>query len=174
VSGRAAALLGGLVLLVTPAVSAQETPSHEGRHSEERASREAAFRMVDAYIVANLKESLGLTEETYVKAIPLVKELQSARRDYFIERGRDLRQLRSLLRSGGATRDEVLAALEAVKKIDLDGPERIHRASSALDAVLSPMEQAKYRVLELEVEHRMRELMGRARRERVKPKDAPR
>jgi len=159
---------------MTTAVSAQETPSREGRHSEERASREAAFRMVDAYIVANLKESLGLTEETYVKAIPLVKELQSARRDYFIQRGRALRQLRSLLRSGGATRDEVLAALEAVKKIDLDGPERIHRASSALDAVLSPMEQAKYRVLELEVEHRMRELMGRARRERTSPNDAPR
>ena len=36
--------------------------------------------MVDAYIVSNLQESLGLTDEQFVRLLPLVKRLQSERR----------------------------------------------------------------------------------------------
>ena len=32
--------------------------------------------MVDAYVVSNLQESLGLSDEQFAKAIPLVKKLQ--------------------------------------------------------------------------------------------------
>ena len=32
--------------------------------------------MVDAYIVSNLQESVGLTDEQFVKVLPLVKRLQ--------------------------------------------------------------------------------------------------
>jgi len=159
-----------LLLLAGPPARAEETPGRAGG----RGGRDEAFRMVDAYVVANLKESLGLSEQTYEKAIPLVEELQAARRGYFVERGKALRKLRSLLRSGTATKDEVLAALEAVKATDASGPERIRAASAALDAILSPMEQAKYRVFELDVEYRMRDLMGRARRERSRPREEPR
>jgi len=158
-----------LLLLATPVARGDET-----RRRDARGGRDEAFRMLDAYVVANLKESLGLSDERYVKAIPLVKELQAARRDYFVERGRSLRELRSLLRSGTATKDAVLGALDAVKEIDASGPERIRTASAALDAIFSPMEQAKYRVFELEVEYRMRDLMGRVRRDRLRPHEEKR
>jgi hypothetical protein len=38
--------------------------------------------MVDAYLVSNLQESLGLTDEQFAKAIPLVKKVQAERREY--------------------------------------------------------------------------------------------
>src|ERR1700682_6122754 len=44
------------------------------------APREEAFKMIDAYIVSNLQESLDLTDEQFVKLLPLVKRLQSDRR----------------------------------------------------------------------------------------------
>ena len=66
-----------------------------------RNPREEAFRMVDAYVVSNMQESLGLSDEQFAKAIPLVKKLQRERRDYLMERGRVMREMRRLLRQGG-------------------------------------------------------------------------
>jgi len=164
------ALAGALLLLASVTVRAGD---EEDRGSGRRGGPDEAFRLVDAYVVSNLQSSLGLSDETYARAIPLVQDLQSARRGFFVERGKALRRLRGLLRSGSATREEVLAALEAVKKIDAEGPGRIHDAQAALDAILSPMEQAKYRVLELEVERRLRDLMGKARRDRGRRDENP-
>lgn len=129
----------------------------------DRPARDEAFKLVDAYVVSNLQESLGLTDEQYAKAIPLVKRLQSERREYYLERTRSLREMRRLLQRGGATEGQVLDLLKQLKALDVDGPARTRKSLEALDAMLSPVQQAKYRVLELEVEQRMRELMNRAR-----------
>ena len=134
-----------------------------------RTPREEAFKMVDAYVVSNLQESLGLTDEQFAKAIPLVKRLQSERRQYLLERTRTVREMRRLLQRGGATETQVLDLLKQVKTLDSEGPLRTRRNLDALDAMLSPLQQAKYRVLELEVEQRMRELMNR-----VRPRAQPR
>jgi Spy/CpxP family protein refolding chaperone len=119
--------------------------------------------MVDAYVVSNLQESLGLTDEQFAKAIPLVKRLQTERRAYHLERARKLREMRRLLRQGGASERQVLDLLREVKTLDADGPAATRRNLEALDAVLTPLQQAKFRVLELEVEQRMRELVNRVR-----------
>lgn len=125
--------------------------------------RDEALRMVDAYVVSNLQESLGLTDEQYARVLPLVTKLQGERRQYFVARGRALREMRRLLRSGGATEAQVLERLERLKALDADGPAGVRKSVEAVDALLTPLQQAKYRVLEAEVEQRLRELMGRAR-----------
>ena len=157
-----------LVLGIGPAGAAalaqEEEPAGAGSPV-----REEAFRMVDAYLVSNLQESLGLTDEQFAKAIPLVKRLQSERRQYLLERTRTVREMRRLLQRGGATETQVLDLLKQVKALDAEGPLRTRRNLDALDAMLSPLQQAKYRVLELEVEQRMRELMNR-----VRPRAQPR
>ncbi len=128
--------------------------------------RDEAFRMVDAYVIANLQESLGLDDATYEKAIPLVNKLQKARREFFHERSQTQRKMRRLLRSGTATEAQVVELLDALKALDVEGPERIRKHAGELDALLTPLQQAKYRVFEVEVERRMRDLMRRGRRER--------
>ncbi len=53
--------------------------------------------------------------------------------------------------------------LRQLKEVETGGSERVRLVMSDLDAALSPLQQAKFRLLELEVEQRVRELMGRAR-----------
>jgi hypothetical protein len=42
--------------------------------------RDETFRLMDAYLISNLQESLGLSDEQFGRALPLVKKLQSDRR----------------------------------------------------------------------------------------------
>jgi hypothetical protein len=146
-----------VLLLAAASAFGQEQPPHP------RAAREEAFRMVDAYVLSNLQESLGLSDEQFARAIPLVKTLQRDRREYLAERGRLVREMRRLLQQGGAVEPQVLELLKQAKTLDAEGPERSRRSLAALDALLTPLQQAKYRVLESEVEQRMRELLSRAR-----------
>jgi hypothetical protein len=128
-----------------------------------RGRREEAFRIVDAYVVSHLQESLALGDEQYVKVLPLVTKLQGDRRDFFLARGRVIREMRHLLRAGGGSEAELVGKLGELKRLESEGPARVKTDSDALDAALTPLQQAKFRLLELEVEQRMRELMGRAR-----------
>lgn len=124
--------------------------------------RDETFKLVDAYLVSNLQEGLGLTDEQFVKVLPLVRKLQIERREYLLERTRLLHDMRRLLQAGGGEA-ELLDDLSRLKALESEGPARVKRNADALDATLSQVQQAKFRLLELEVEQRMRELMGRAR-----------
>jgi hypothetical protein len=149
--------------MVATVVSAQEG----SRSSRGREKRDEAFRMVDAYVIATIQESLGLDDGQYARVIPLVNKLQKARREYFRERGRALRQMNQLLKSGAATESQLQEAVASLKALEVEGPARIRERTDELDAVLSPVQQAQYRVFEVEVERRMRDLMRRGRRERT-------
>ena len=74
------ALVTGVLLATAAIGSAQEpaAPSGAGQYRP----REEAFRMIDAYFLSNLQESLGLTDEQFVRLLPNVKRLQNDRRQY--------------------------------------------------------------------------------------------
>jgi hypothetical protein len=145
----------------------EDTPA-----SPDRRPRDEAFKMVDAYVVSNLQESLGLDDAQFAKAIPLVKRLQGERRTYLLERTRTVREMRRLLRQGGASETELLDLLKQLKALDVDGPAQT-RKNPTRSTPASPW-QAKYRVLEADVEQRMRELMNRVRpRQGQRPGAAP-
>jgi hypothetical protein len=148
------------VLGVAPARALAQA---EGPEPGREARRDEAFKMVDAYIVSQLKDSLGLTDDQFAKAVPLVTKLQADRREYFLGRARLLREMRRMLHSGSANEGQVVAKLKELKALDASGPAKTGGDLAALDAMLSEMQQAKFRVLEVEVEQRMRELMSRAR-----------
>ena len=130
--------------------------------------RDEAFKMIDAYIVSNLQESLDLTDDQFVKVLPLVKRLQTDRRAVLQRRQQALMDLRRLLASGDATEARVKELLAQVKAAEADEPGVLRKDRDAIDAVLSPVQQAKFRVLEVEVEHKIRELMTQIRTQRRK------
>lgn len=131
-----------------------------------RASRDEAFKMIDAYVVSNLQESLELTDEQFVKLLPLVKRLQSDRRAVLLRRQQPLMELRRLLGSGAATEAKVTELLRQVKAAEAEEPVVLGKDRDAIDAALSPVQQAKFRVFEAEVEHKIRELMTQIRAQR--------
>jgi Spy/CpxP family protein refolding chaperone len=164
VNRRIVLLAAAVLLAQAPLAHAQAQPpggAEAGGQGSE--PRREALRVVDAYVVSNLQESLGLTDAEYVKVLPLVQKLQASRREHLLARGRLLRQLRRQLRSGSAGEGEIRQTLEELKRVEAEGPERTRKGAAEIDQVLTPLQQAKFRVLELEVEQRLRELMGRAR-----------
>lgn len=147
---------------------------------ERGAARDEAFKMVDAYLLSNLQESLGLSDAQYVKLLPLVKAQQSDRRAGAQRRQRALLDLRRALRSGRVTEASLAGLLDEVKRAESEGPAAQARNQQAIDALLTPVQQAKYRVLEAEVEQKVRALLrnavrGRARErgERLDPERVP-
>ena len=65
--------------------------------------RDETFRLMDAYLISNIQESLGLTDDQFTKVLPLVKKLQTERRELARRRMEALRSLRKALKSGAAT-----------------------------------------------------------------------
>ncbi len=162
ISGATRVLVAAAISLAgAAATAAQGRPAGPGGQAEAR--REEAFKMVDAYVVSNLQSTLGLSDEQFAKVLPLVTRLQSQRRSYLVERARLTREMRRMLSSGTATEAEVAPVLKELKAVEVDGPSRVRKDMDALDGSLSPLQQAKYRLLELDVEQRLRELMGRIR-----------
>ena len=159
---RAGAPLAGAFLLLAALAGAQPP----GGPRRGGAARDDAFRMVDAYIVSNLQESLGLTEEQFVKALPLVKRLLVDRRELAEARRQTLRELRQMFQSGAATEAKVGERLREVKALEADEREKTKRNLEGVDGVLTPLQQAKFRVMDVEIEQKIRELLSQARQRR--------
>ncbi len=133
--------------------------------------RDETFRLMDAYVISNIQESLGLSDEQFTKILPLVKRLYSERRDFARRRMEALRSMRKALRSGSATEAGVGDLLKELKGVGADERAAATKNSEALDAVLTPVQQAKYRVFEAEVEVRLRKLLARTEnRDRPAPR----
>ena len=124
--------------------------------------REDTFRLIDAYVISNIQESLGLSDEQFGRVLPLVKKLQADRRDFARRRMQALRSLRKTLTSGAATEAGVADLLKEVKSAAADEHAGSQKNLEALDAILTPLQQAKYRVFEAEVELRLRHLLARS------------
>lgn len=146
-----------------PARPDAQRPAQEGR------PREDIGKMIDAYIISNLQEGLGLSDEQFVKLLPLVKRLQTDRRLFLQRRQRALQELRRSLQSGSATDARVSELLRELKAVEAEEPAAIRRDRDALDAVLTPLQQAKYRIMEVELERRLRELLNQVRRNAAEP-----
>ena len=142
---NARALAGAVAVALIAGVAHAQGPPLEG--TAPGAAREEAGRMVDAYVLSNLQESLGLSDDQFVKLLPLVKRLQAERRETMERRSRALREMRRLLKSGSATEPEVLAQLKEFKAIETDEPARGRKDMEAIDGLLTPLQQAKFRRL---------------------------
>ncbi len=151
------------------AALAQEGP---GRGAGTR-PREELYKMVDAYIVSNLQESLGLTDEQFVKILPLVKRFQNDRRTFLERRNDLLQQMRRLLETGRATEPKLAEMLRDLRALETDEPGIARKDLEAIDAQLNVVQQAKLRILQTQVEQKIRELMNRVRQQ-ARPKLGPR
>lgn len=157
-SARGAAALA--FVLSVGAVAPARAQSGTGQRQK---PREEAFRMIEAYLVSNLQESLALSDDQFARLLPLVKRLQRDRREAGQRRMKALQELRRVMQAGGATEARVADLLREVKAAESEGPATVGRDMDAIDAVLGPVQQAKYRLLEVEVERKLRALMTEMR-----------
>jgi hypothetical protein len=150
-----------LVLAVMGTARAADEGARERRMERREGRREEMFRMVDAYIAMNIEEKLGLSDEQFARVLPLVKRLQTDRRRFAERRNEVIRDMRDRLQSGAATEAQVGQMMKDLKALEDEEPGTLRKDRDAIDQTLSPVQQAKLRVLEVEVERKIRQLTQR-------------
>jgi hypothetical protein len=156
-------LFPAALVLLAGAAASQDNPSEGQRRGR---PREEIFRMVDDYVATNLQETLGLSEDQLARALPLVRRLHADRRRFAERKIRVLHQMKRMVRSGSISDARAAEILQALKAAEAEEAAAIRAGQDALDAVLAPAQQVKYRILEAQIENRLRDLMARLRAQR--------
>jgi hypothetical protein len=159
---RRTAAAAALVLSLASAAAAQ-APRGEGARPRPRGE---VFRLVDEYLAANLQERLGLGDEQTARALPLVRRLHADRRQFAERRLMALGQMRRFARAGAGDDARAAELLRSLRAAEAEERAAVRSAQDALDGVLTPTQQVKYRIFEAEVEHRVRQAMARMRAQR--------
>jgi len=95
-----------------------------------------------------------------------LKALQAVRRRAQADHARIVQQLRRLVQrsgQGGQARDEIVEQIRALREADARAAADVAAASDSLDEILDPVQQAKLRIFDEQMERRKLELLMRAR-----------
>ena len=126
-------------------------------------------RMLDGYMLVQAQEMLQLSDEQFPQFLSRVRALQETRRRTQSERLRMLQELRRTTagRSAGPIDEGAITErLRALDELETRAAAEINQQRSAVDQVLTPVQQARFRIFEETMEHRKIELLMRARQGR--------
>ncbi|HEY7411137.1 MAG TPA: hypothetical protein VII13_10370 [Vicinamibacteria bacterium] len=160
-------LVAGVLLAL--AVPAMAQPPGQGPAP----GRERIARMIEEHFARRLREDVGLGAEQVERIMPMVRRLQQERRQAREARLRALQELRRVLASGTATEARVAGLVQSLRAQEREAPERVRRGMDEIDAQLTPVQQAKFRILEVALERKVREARERWRRQGA-PRDGGR
>lgn len=132
-------------------------------------------KLFDAYIVVEAQRALDLGDAQYPQFIARLRTLQDTRRRTTQERIRLMGQLQRLTAPRVKPVEGSEATLEGLLKqlqeLEARTAAEMRKAYNELDQVLDVRQQARFRVLEEQIERRKIELLMRARQQRpIRPK----
>ena len=122
-------------------------------------------RMFDGYELMQAQEILQLGDDQFSRFLPRLRALQDARRRAQIERNHIIQELRRMTRARAGATDEarVREQIKALDDLDARSAVEVRQAREAVDSVLDPHQQARFRIFEEMMERRKVELLMRAR-----------
>jgi hypothetical protein len=125
-------------------------------------------RMLDGYVLIQAQEMLQLTDEQFPAFLSRVRALQETRRRTQGERLRMLQELRRTTAGRGGPVDEgtIRERLRALDELEVRAAAEVKQQQTAVDQVLTPIQQARFRIFEETMEQRKIELLMRARQGR--------
>jgi hypothetical protein len=121
-------------------------------------------RMLDGYELMQAQEMLQLGDEQLPGFLPRLRALQEARRRAQVQRIRVIQDLRRMTQAR-STQDEprIKESLKTLDELEARSASEIGQAREALQQVLDPYQQARFRLFEAMMEQRKLELVMRAR-----------
>jgi hypothetical protein len=123
-------------------------------------------QLFDAMLVMQAQKALALSEEQYPQFLTRVQALQETRRRNQQQRLRlisDLQRLTNPRNARDADDAAVTQRLAALQELEARAAADLRRSYDGIDEVLTPVQRARFRVLEEQIERRKLELLGRAR-----------
>jgi hypothetical protein len=136
-------------------------------------------RLFDAYLVMEAQQALELTDQQYPQFLTRLKTLQDTRRRSQQERLQLMGQLQRLTNPRQPNRGDeaqIKERLAALQELESRTAAEMRKAYNAVDEVLDVRQQARFRVVEEQIERRKIELLMRARqqnRQNQKPPNQP-
>jgi hypothetical protein len=161
-----------LLLAVAAPAAAQpqrvppRTPPNRGMQPTDDMPPGQVHQLFDAMLAMQAQNALSLDDQQYAQFLTRLKPLQEARRRHQQERLRLINELQRLTnpRNPQPPPDaDLKQRLTALQELESRAAGELRRAYATVDEVLSPLQQARFRVLEEQIERRKLELVGRAR-----------
>jgi septal ring factor EnvC (AmiA/AmiB activator) len=128
-------------------------------------------QLFDAMLAMQAQNALSLDDQQYAQFLRRLRALQEARRRNQQERVRLINELQRMTTPRNPkppAESEVKLRLNALQELESRSAADLRRAYDSLDEVLTPLQQARFRVLEEQIERRKLELVGRARQNNMK------
>lgn len=165
------ALIGGL-WFTSPPIQAQA--GRAGQRAGQRGTAPGADvgvtpaeiqQMFDAYFLVQAQEALQLRDDQYPQFLTRLRALQAIRRRAENQRRQNVNQIRRMLQAADGRVDEnaLKDRLKALHDLETSGAAEVRQARDSVDEVLDVRQQARFRVLEEEMERRQMELVMRTR-----------
>lgn len=154
-----------LVAALAPVpVSAQATDESGRGRNAPPLSNAQVLGMLDAYAIVEAQTFLQIADDQYGQFVARLKRLQDTRRRQMQARNRILQELRRLTAPDVNTEDAVLRErIQALRALEEQAAQALRREYDAVDELLSPRQQARFRILEERMELRKLDILMRAR-----------
>lgn len=165
---RTLVTLALVTLSITSNATAQTAPPPEARAEIRPGEVQGLF---DAYVLVQVQDSLGLSEQDYTRLLPPLRFMQQVRRRAQQERQGFINELRKLTdpRLPQPTDESLLRErLSAFQEFESRSAAELRRAYDGVDEVLTVRQRARFRVFEDNVERRKMQLLLRATRPNAK------
>jgi hypothetical protein len=169
-----ALMAGGLSIAAATTVGAQNAQVPQPRVPRRAAAAQApgqysvveVQQMFDAYALMQAEQVLKLDEMQYPSFLAKLRTLQQQRRRHLQARHQIVQALAKLTAPQSEHVDEgpVRDRLKALADLDARAVIEMRAAYDAIDQILSVRQQARFRVLEEQLERRKFDLLARARR----------
>jgi hypothetical protein len=162
-----ASLLALVLAAATVAPAFAQAPPRQGRAARgERIAPLEVLRVLDGYAVVQAQEALQLTDAQYGTFVTRLRRLQDTRRQHQQTRSKILGELRRLVgpaAAEGASEAAIRDRLAELRTHDEKAAAELRQAHDAIDEVLDPVQQARFRLFEEQLERRKLDLIMRAR-----------
>lgn len=120
-------------------------------------------RWLDSYVLIQAQDALKVTEAQFPRFLQRLNALQATRRRNAAARRQILLTIGRQLRAMPVDEPGMREQLRALRDRDVRAADELRKAYEALDEVLAPVQQARFRLFEQQVERRQIELLMKAR-----------
>ena len=128
--------------------------------------------VVEGFYVSRFQRELELDDSQFAKVLPALRESLEKRTELGRRRSQELGQLRQALRSG-ASDDDIVEKIRNVDQTDLELRAVQENLLKAVDPELSPTQRARLRIVQPDLEQRIRGLIERSRNPGRRPPPPP-
>jgi hypothetical protein len=120
-------------------------------------------RWFDSYVLIQAQDALKVSDAQFPRFLQRLKDLQTTRRRNATARRQVLNAIGRLVNAAPVDEAGLREQLKALRELDAKAGEELRRAYEALDEVLDPVQQSRFRLFEEAVERRKIELLIKAR-----------